>query len=437
MAQGTHTGKIVVTIEEQTPVRPRSTAVPRDWSTGTCLITGGTGGLGLSIAHWLADQGCASIALVGRREESDAVAAALRPLRERGVTVRVLSADIATAGEVRRVIADIDARMAPLTGVVHAAGILDDATIAKADSAQMARVFAPKATGAWHLHHETLGRRLDFFVLFSSVSAFVGSAGQAAYASANAWLDSLAAHRRALGLPGISINWGPWSDVGLAAARTDRGARLAERGLGSLTPAVGVDAFARIMRENPVQATAMTFDVARWVESMPSTAGSTLFKDLLLESADRSRTEPASHADGLRDLLEQTPAGRRRRTVFETFLQQTVAQVLKLAPSRVDVTKPLRTMGLDSLMGLELRNRLETATGLSIPATLVWNHPTVSQLAAELASRMQISLDATAPVDGNDSPSSVDIPGTDLNTLLAEVEGLSDEDARRLLAEKR
>jgi acyl carrier protein len=434
MAQGAHTGKIVVAIDaDAAPVRPRRAAVPRDWAAGTYLITGGSGGLGVEVARWMAGEGARRIVLMGRRGEDADLTSRLQPLRDAGVTVHVARGDVARLEDVRGVIGEIDRTMSPLAGIVHAAGILDDSTIAQLDEAKFQRVLSPKVTGAWSLHEATAGRALDFFVLFSSVTSFIGSAGQANYAAANAFLDSLAAFRRGLGLPAQSINWGPWGEIGLAAERSDRGARLAERGLGSLSPAVGIGALGEALRRNAVQAAVMAFDAQRWCEAIP--AEWRLFAELRAEATQDAASAPKSA--GLRDALTAAPSGRRRRTVLESSVQQMVAQVLKLAPSRIDLNKPLRTMGLDSLMGLELRNRLEAATGVSLPATLVWNYPTIVQLAPQLAARMEISLEDVAQAAEAATPDSRDAEdAAAMETLLSEIEGLSEEDARRVLAEE-
>jgi acyl carrier protein len=193
---------------------------------------------------------------------------------------------------------------------------------------------------------------------------------------------------------------------------------------------VGIAALASITALNPVQAAIVPLEVRKWTESLGGRSWS-LFADLL---NDGPVTETVEKSLGLRDELLQTPAGRRRKSLLEGFVQQTVAKVLKLAPSRVDVSRPLRTLGLDSLMGLELRNRLDAATGLNLPATLVWNYPTVALLAPQLAERMGIPLDEGADA-GVAAVSDTGAAAEDLESVLLELESLSDEEARRLLAE--
>jgi NADP-dependent 3-hydroxy acid dehydrogenase YdfG len=441
MAQGHHTGKIVLEIDAQhSVIRPSSTAVP-DWKTSTVLVTGGTGALGLAVCHWMADQGARHFALVSRRGEDAAVSTALAGLRERGATVTVYSGDATRASDVERIIAAVDASpIPPLRGVVHAAGLLDDATIGRLDSARFERVAAPKIAGAWNLHVATSKHSLDFFVLFSSVTSFIGSSGQAGYAAANAFLDSLAEHRRAQGLPAISMGWGPWLDIGLAAAGDHRGSRLADAGLGSIAPDLGVAAFGELLRLNPPHAAVMHFDVERWCQAYPAFSARPLFA-ALRDATRASAAAPAAATVSVRASLEEVPPGRRRRALLESYVQQQVAHVLKLAPSRVEVGRAFRTLGLDSLMGLELRNRLEAGTGASLPATLIWNHPTVTLLTTEIARRMGVTLDDTAepsPADRASEPlEAVDADAAEVEALLENIEDLSDDEARRLLAEER
>ena len=434
MAQGTHTGKIVVTINPTAAVMRRASVRPADWSTGAYLITGGTGGLGLEVARWMIEQGARDLVLVSRSGETTGDPR-IEALRLTGARITVSRADVTQRDDVARVLREIEQRGTALRGVVHAAGLLDDATLAQLDGTKLLRPFIPKVLGAWHLHELTAALPLDFFVLFSSVAAFIGSAGQAAYGAANAWLDALASHRRANRLPAISINWGPWSDVGLAAARSDRGERLSASGLKTFGPALGLAAFSELLDRNPVHAAVMPFDIERWCESYPAARRWSLFTELLDSTA--ADAAPAAQA-GLRDALLALPAGRRRRAHLESYLQQQVAQVLKLAAARVDTTKPLRTLGLDSLMALELRNRLEAATGTSVPATVIWNYPTIEVLAPQLAQRMSVALEEAGPASATEvADLEAGITAAELDDVLAEIEGMSEIDVRRLLADGR
>ncbi|MEM7311459.1 MAG: SDR family NAD(P)-dependent oxidoreductase, partial [Planctomycetota bacterium] len=214
MAQARHVGKIVLT-QEPGPPPPRRIA-----GAGTYLVTGGLGALGLKTARWLVERGARSVALLSRRELDTAsadVRRAVEALAATGARVHVLAADVSDAESLGAALAELRAAAPPLAGVFHAAGALADATLATLDEEALARALAPKLRGALHLHHATRADALDHFVLYSSGVGLLGSAGQAAYAAANATLDALARRRRALGLAALSVQWGPWEGEGMAA----------------------------------------------------------------------------------------------------------------------------------------------------------------------------------------------------------------------------
>ena len=238
MAMARHVGKVVVTQPggAEAGVEPGQ-AVSSD---ATYLITGGLGGLGLEAARTLVDQGARHLALLARRSPSAEVDEALDGLRAAGAEVLVLSADISRRADVARALAEVREAMPPLRGIIHAAGVLDDVLVRQAEWSHFETVLGAKVAGAWHLHELTAADRLDFFVLYSSTASLLGAAGQANYAAANAFLDALAHHRRALGLPGTSVNWGAWSTVGMAA-RLAGGSRrrIGRRGVRLIDPADG------------------------------------------------------------------------------------------------------------------------------------------------------------------------------------------------------
>ena len=381
-------------------------------------------------------QGARRLVLTGRRPEDGPLSARLAALRASpGVSVEVVPADASVKADITRLFAHLDALDDPLSGVVQAAGILSDATVADLVPAQVRDVFAPKVTGAMHLDQATRERALDYFVLFSSVASFLGLSGQANYAAANAVFDALAAERRAAGLPGIAIGWGPWAEVGLAAERDDRGGRLAERGLDSLSARDGSNAFGDVLTANPVHAVVMRFDARRWSEhpfasrAQPLLADATAAPDLPMVPSALGGAATALLAEYAGAVL---PA--ERHSILAAHVRSLVGQVLRLPADRVDSSRPLRTMGLDSLMGLELRNRLEAVTGLKLPATLIWNYSTVTALATQLAERLAQRPDNVRQTTASPSPTAAAVGDNELEPLLAELEGLSDEDARRLLA---
>ncbi len=354
---------------------------------GAYLITGGTGGLGLVAARWLVARGARHLTLMGRRAPTVDVIRAVEELRAAGAEVSIARGDVTRRTDVRDVITELTSRRR-LAGVIHAAGFVDDGLLANLDRERFTSVLATKVDGAIYLDEETRKLALDFFVCFSSAIGVLGAAGQGNYAAANACLDGVATRRRAHGHPGLSIAWGPWARVGIAAARRDRGQRLAARGLASLAPEEGVEALERLLATSATQVLVMRLDPERWSRAYPSGA-----RSLLREAHEASSTAPASVGMVAR-LRAAAPV--ERRALLEAHLREQVGQVLRVAVARIDAATPLASLGLNSLMSLELRNRLETAFGLSLPATLAWNYPTVTAVAGHLEERLGL---ATPPVD--------------------------------------
>ncbi|WNG36075.1 SDR family NAD(P)-dependent oxidoreductase [Archangium violaceum] len=406
-------------------------------SDGSYLITGGLGGLGLTIAKWLVEQGARHLVLVGRSGASAAAEPVLASLRSAGAEVLVMKANVANASEVEEVVGTLRRTMPPLRGIVHAAGLLDDGTVLQLTQARLRSVMAPKVEGAWNLHQATLDAPLDFFVLFSSSASLVGMPGQGNYAAANAFLDALAGFRKARGLTCQSIQWGPWSEVGLAAARENRGGRLSLRGMGSLSPREGLEALATLLspagplRER-TQLGVLRLDARRWCESYPAIRSSSLFAALL---AGERASNPNPEQGNLRSRLHEEPV-RTRRATLESFLREEAAQVLRLPPSRIELSRSLQTLGMDSLLSLELRNRLEAKLALTLPATLLWNYPTLNALTPFLAERMGIELDsAEAPLQQTASSNLSEEDGAAMLKMLEQLKGLSNEDLLGMLKE--
>jgi myxalamid-type polyketide synthase MxaE and MxaD len=405
---------------------------------GTYLITGGLGSLGLSIARWMVDHGARHLVLMGRRPPSSDAVRIIETLQERGAAVFVAAADVSQEAQLAAALDQIGASMPPLRGVVHAAAVLDDGILLEQDVRRLQVVMQPKVRGTWNLHRLTQTKPLDWFLMFSSVSSFLASAGTGNYGAANAFLDAFAQYRRSLGLPATTINWGGWAQMGLAAGQGERMDRLAERGLRSFKEQEALAALGSILRSRPTHVAAMDFDAKTWCDAADVTGSRAFFERLTSGPSAAASDGSQESVRSLVEILQEVEPGPNRRLALETYLQEQVAKVLRLAPGRIDPQKPFRTMGLDSLMALELRNRLEARTGIAIPATLVWNYPTVAQLAEQLAIRIGVTLDADAdpaPGSRHSEPEGQGGGDAELAALVAEVEALSAEEARRLLAE--
>ncbi|NER24034.1 MAG: SDR family NAD(P)-dependent oxidoreductase, partial [Symploca sp. SIO1C2] len=214
MQQAKHMGKVVISMAETiTAEMPRQVSVKRE---GSYLITGGLGALGLRVAQWMVDIGAGHLVLMGRSAPSEAAQQVINQLERAGAQVVVVSGDVSKKQDVVRILAEIDSSYPPLRGVIHGAGVLDDGVLQQMSWERFTRVMAPKVEGAWHLHTLTEHLEIDFFVCFSSMASLLGSPGQGNYAAANGFMDALAHHRRAKGLAGLSINWGPWAEAGMA-----------------------------------------------------------------------------------------------------------------------------------------------------------------------------------------------------------------------------
>ena len=378
MQAARHLGKIVFTAPALTGGRLRSDR--------TYLVTGGLGGIGCALAGWMADKGAGAIVLNGRRDPDAAAERMIGQLERRGVRVRVEIADVTDPAAVDTMLTRIDADLPPLAGVIHSVGVLSDRALGNQTWADFERVLWPKVLGSWHLHRATADRDLEMFVLFSSVAGTLGNPGQANHAAANAFLDQLAAHRRALGLPGHAIAWGAWSGLGEAEEQRERITRqLAATGTGWFNPQQGLRAFERLLHEDVAASVVLAADWAAFGEAVENPPPA--FQELLTKDAD------AGDAPGLGDepllaRLRQIPAESREETLI-SFLRQEVQAVLRL-PKPPAPKVGFFDLGMDSLMAVELRNRLnrEFAGEYSAPNTVVFDHPDIAALAAFLTKEL-------------------------------------------------
>ncbi len=378
MRSARHLGKIVVT----TPPLVRGRLRPDR----TYLVTGGLGGIGCAVAGWLADHGAETIVLNGRRNPDNAAEEIIRGLTSRGVTVRVELADVTDADALDGMLARIDQELPPLGGVVHSVGVLSDGALTNQSWDRFEEVLWPKILGGWHLHRATARLDLDFFILFSSRVGVMGNPGQANHAAANAFLDQLAGHRRSLGLPGQAIAWGAWSDIGEAAEQRERIDRQ-RSALGGrwFTPQQGLRAFDQLVRQDPATSVVMSMDWSVFEEAV--TERPPLLEDLLSTDSGAG-TAGASASDDLLTRLREAPASAHGE-LLASFLQQEVQTVLRLQ-NTPDPTVGFFDLGMDSLMAVELRNRLNRAFSGEYTAsnTVVFDYPDISTLAGHLAGEL-------------------------------------------------
>jgi acyl carrier protein len=330
-------------------------------------------------------------------------------------------ADIAVPEQLVRALAQPS--LPPLAGIIHAAAVLEDSTLQRLDAERFEKVMRPKVDGAWNLHKLTEGIPLDFFVMFSSAASVMGSPGQANYSAANAYLDALAHYRRGQGKPALSINWGPWAEVGLAAAQANRGERLAAQGMASIAPADGLRALDHLLSKNPIQAVVMPLNIRHWRQLFPKALRAPFLAQLLQEG--EAGGVPGTTANPVRIALEGTMPGMRA-SMLEAHLTEQISQVLRLPAGELSRETPLPTLGLDSLMALELRNRLELSLGVTLSATLIWGYPTISVLAPFLLEKMGLR---PAELQQTDIAEAEPL-------AMSAVAAMSDDDAAARLSEK-
>ena len=417
LSQARHTGKIVLTV-------PRA-PLPD----GTVLITGGTGLLGSHVArHLVSEHGARHLLLLSRRGLDAESGALVDELAEAGATVTVEACDAADREALAALLARIPAEH-PLTAVIHAAGVIDDAPVHALDADRFDRVLRPKIDAAWNLHELTSGLDLSAFVLFSSLAGTLGTPGQANYAAANAFLDALAQHRRAAGLPAVSMAWSLWSDTSamtrhLGSADRDR---LARTGLPPLSTAEGLALF-----DTALDATRAAVVTAR-LEARRVTRGAADHPMLRGFAAPRAgagaagRDTPAVSAWPRR--LAEAPASAREELVLSLVRSQAAAVLGHASREAMRPDAAMKDLGFDSLTAVELRNRLASATGLRLPATLVFDHPTPGRLAAFLRAELfggGEGPDGAGPAaaNGNGAERRVRSMLADLDRLEATVEDL-------------
>ena len=363
---------------------------------GTYLVTGGLRGIGLEVARWLGDQGAGKIVLNARREPGAEAQAVIEELRGRGVEVRVELADVTDGDAVAAMVERVEEEMGPLAGVIHGAAVLSDGALKNQDWERFERVLWPKVKGAWHLQRATAGRELDFFVLFSSVAGLMGNPGQSSYAAANAYLDQLARCRREMGLAGQSIVWGAWSGVGQAEAwRELLRERMAAAGVDWITPRQGLGVLERAIRGGEATIVAMPVD---WELFGTVAKDVPLLEDLMTAAAGAGGGEsPADQAGAWVERLRAARPVEREGMVLE-FVQRELQAVLQ-APSPPAPAARFFELGMDSLMALEFRERLNRGLGdaCEVSGTAVFDHPSPEAFARHLVAELGLAVEEPRP----------------------------------------
>jgi acyl carrier protein len=307
----------------------------------------------------------------------------------------------------------------PLRGVVHSAGLLDDGILPQLTEERFGEVLAPKAGGSWLLHALTREIPLDFFIMFSSAVSILGSEGQANHVAACAFEDGLAHYRRASGLPALSIDWGPWAEIG-AAARRQVTRRLEMKGFRAIEPWRGLRIFEHLLEEDLAQVAAMSVDWRRYFDALPPGYKTSVLSDLDLRPTASNKAEPSGIPAPFPLLrqLSQAPPNKRRGILLE-HVRELAKRVLGLGPSfKLDPQMGLTALGMDSLMTIELKNRLQASLGKTLSSTLVFDHPSAAALAEYLERDvLGISVDPNGPAGAGAGGETPDVGMKDVETM--------------------
>jgi acyl transferase domain-containing protein/acyl carrier protein len=430
MAQAKHIGKIVVSQASQSATS-EAKLIRAD---ATYLLTGGLGGLGLLVARWLVAQDARHLVLMGRRGASEAARQAISELEQAGAQVVVAQGDVTRRDDLARILAEIDQTMPPLRGIIHAAGVVADGVLLQQEWARFAEVMAAKAEGAWHLHTLTQQMPLDFFVLFSSAASVLGSAGQSNYAAANAFLDALAHQRRSQGLPALSVNWGPWANVGMTAVLGSQDQRRwARQGLSHLTPEQGTHALGLALSSTSAQVSVLLADWPTYIHSFGMGRTPPLLSELAGEARQAVNVGPSPMPrTGFLQRLRETPSAKQRKVLL-THIREQACAVLSLDPTHpIEQGQPLKELGLDSLMAVELRNTLGNSLQTPLPATLLFDYPTLEALTDYLAKDV-LSLEVGGKTELPPGTPAEAQAERSQAAAIADLEKISDDEAEALL----
>ncbi len=389
MQQARHTGKLVFTHQA------RPAAAAEVCADGLYLITGGLGGLGLLVARWLLDQGARHLLLIGRSEPSPQARQRIAEFTELGATVRVEQVDVCDAPSLAQAIDRNERADLPLRGLVHAVGVLDDGVLVQQTRERFERVMAPKVEGAWNLHQLTRNRTLDFFILFSSTASLLGTPGQANHAAANAFLDQLAHFRRARGLPGCSINWGAWSEVGAAAREAVAGQWL-DRGIDTITPHQGMQAFAELFSSMPVQSGVVPINWPTYRSKLNVRDLQSFYEAFAEGDSDEATDSRVSeHEEDDADvLIGSARAGDSE--ALSLYLRRQICRVLRLNSGfEFSEQESLHALGMDSLTGIELCNRINTDLGVRLSLNQLFEAASLSRWSETLLDQMVLERVST------------------------------------------
>ena len=384
------------------------------------MITGANGALGIQIVKKLISLGCRNIVMISRNGLNASSKQVLESFHtDKRIQWDDIKADVSNYSEIQSIIEDITNHKPPLKGIVHCAGIVEDASILKQDQQLFEKVMAPKINGTWNLHVLTQALKLDFFICFSSISSVIGSWGQSNYAAANAFMDALMHYRHSIGLPGQSMNWGPWANSGMAADVGET--RWQNLGLEIIDPEQGLDIFTRQIKINIPQLIVLLTNKQQFPHKYFEQSVPGLISNIFEQKKQDS--EKTSH---ILNELKELPAAMRRTSLLR-HIQSKVAEILKKEDSSlIDINEPVFDMGFDSLMTIELRDILQSDLACHLSATLLIDYPSVELLTNYLFENiLMLDKKKAEPIVSND----IEESGFDnMDELFENLTDMSDDD---------
>lgn len=385
MATGKHLGKIVFSMDRDKDllIKPIGKSKKIFDDNDKILITGGLGGLGLQLTKWFIGNGLKNIVLLSRSGAGQQLPTIIENYKTEGINIEVKSVDVGNFDELKIVFEDANKHL-PITGIFHLAGILEDVSLLKLDVHKFHKVVRPKIHGSWNLHLLSKNENIKWFVLYSSAATLLGSSGQGNYVAGNSFMDTLCRYRIINKLPARSINWGPVAEVGLAAQKNNRGQRLELEGLRNFSLKEHDEIVEMLFNGKENQFAAMKLDIFKWSSYNPSYLKESFFYDLL------ANKNTVVENNSFRDKLLSAETIDTSLHLLKEFLKDTICSVLKMNKPKIDADMPFVSLGMDSLMAIQFRNRLERELGMTISVTVFWNYPSVNLLTKYLATELGI-----------------------------------------------
>ncbi len=392
----------------------------------TYIVTGGNNGLGLETVKWLSEKGAKDIAIISRSGLNATAQAEVHLLEKKGVRIISYLADVASESEVSQVVEQIRIKQPTIKGVFHAAGVLDDTMFENLSREKFEHTLQAKANGAWNLHRLFSENSLDIFVVYSSVIGILGAAGQSNYAAANTFLDTLVHYRRHHHLAGLSVNFGTIADIGLAARQENRGDRLKDFGLQPIPRKELSHYFDRLFLSADGQLMAMNIDFEKWVDNNPKAALNPLYAKVSTKSAITDKEEKPAAFSGFPEAVKYA----------KQQIKTAIASVTKMNALKIKEDDTFKSYGVDSLLALQIKNKLQKELAVTLNVSVIWSHPTVNKLAEHIAKQLELIQTKQEELTNKLPEVKIEEPVLHSASIEQEVESLSLEELLKQLNDK-